>query len=204
MDKALFKLPILGTICNAIGHFPVFFTSAVEGEFKTDKDKNAKVDKDCDEHLNNGGWLCFFPEGQINKNPPVIQSFRYGGLKKAITWDARLIMFTSAGNTDVWPRKAQVGGLPGRVVYGAKALAPNGAKQLVEELKKKEKEGEEKKEDSVLLAEYGRDMMQKEYDALVDQRPSGIVSLLMSCAPAIVMYSAFGMMVYRKFLAPAA
>lgn len=201
MDKALFKIPVLGTICNSIGHFPVYFASAKEGEFKTDKDKNAVVDVMCDEHLSHGGWLCFFPEGQINKNPDEIQVFRYGGMKKALTFDARLILFTAVGNTTVWPRKAQVGGLPGRVAYGAKALAPKGSKALVEELRAKmsdsEKEEAKKKcpesPEACMLAEYARDVMQKEYEDLQTQKPSGVLSFLWWCVPAVALYTAFGM-----------
>jgi|Transcript_35311 1-acyl-sn-glycerol-3-phosphate acyltransferase len=200
MDQALFKLPILSTVCLSIGHFPVYFKGSAEGSFSTDKDKTKEVDLRVDEHLSGGGWLCFFPEGQINKNPDVIQVFRYGGMKKAIEKDARLLFFTAVGNTSVWPRKAQVGGLPGKVAYGVKAWAPRGAKALVAELREKCTEEEKSMPDEALLAKYGQLAMQKEYDELQKCKPSGVVSFLMSAAPALAFYLASGVGVCKMIL----
>jgi len=197
MDNKLFKLPILSTVCLSIGHFPVHFAKTAEGSFAVDTEKMAEVDQRVDAHLKEGGWLCFFPEGQVNKNPDVIQPFRYGGMKKALAWDARLVFFTSAGNTTVWPTKQQVGGFPGRVAYGAKALAPRGAKALVAEIREKCTEEENTKRDEELLSEYARRVMQKEYDELNKSKPSGVLSFLWSSAPALALYLTFGVGVSR-------
>ena len=60
MDAHLFNLPVLATICRAsagrcvvwvpgaVGHFPVYFTSAKNGVFAVDKEKNDEVDKRAD------------------------------------------------------------------------------------------------------------------------------------------------------------
>lgn len=168
MDNALFKLPILGTICRSIGHFPVYFKSTEDGVFKVDKEKNDAVDIQVNQHLDTGGWLCFFPEGQMNKDPDKLMAFRFGGMKKALDTDSRLIMFVSVGNTTVWPKKSKIGGLPGKVRYAVRVLAPDGAKAFVAELRKRTDLDEEDKamEDHVLLAKHAQIRMQAQYDKL--------------------------------------
>ena len=42
-------------------------------------------------------------------------AFRYGGMKKALEFDAHLFMFTTCGLDKIWPRWEQVGGFPGYV-----------------------------------------------------------------------------------------
>jgi len=86
--------------------------------------------------LSNHGWLCFFPEGQLNKNPDQLLPLRYGGFKKALDFDAKLMAFIAVGNAEVWPVKAAVGGFPGKVVYSAKVLTPNGCRAFAAELRK--------------------------------------------------------------------
>lgn len=201
MDKALFKLPILSTVCNSIGHFPVYFISAEDGKFTVDKEKTAKVDLDVDAHIKAGGWLCFFPEGQMNKEPDTILPFRYGGMKRALEFDARLQFFVSAGNTTVWPKKALIGGLPGRVRYSSKAVAPLGAKALLAELRSKCTPEQEQMKDEELLGTYLRDEMQKEYDLLKTSKPAGVGSFLLSSAPALAFYIVLGAGVVTKIRA---
>jgi len=168
MAGHLFKLPILATICRSVGHFPVYFTSDADGVFKVDKEKNELVDKKVNAHLDKGGWLCFFPEGQMNKNPDQILPFRYGGLKKALDYDASIAFFVSCGNTEVWPKKCKVGGFPGRVRYSFKSIAPDGAKAFVKKLRAQANLSEEdaKSEDHVLLGKHLHTLMQKQYDDL--------------------------------------
>eukprot|EP00441_Pelagodinium_beii_P006126 CAMPEP_0197689494 /NCGR_PEP_ID=MMETSP1338-20131121/106943_1 /TAXON_ID=43686 ORGANISM="Pelagodinium beii, Strain RCC1491" /NCGR_SAMPLE_ID=MMETSP1338 /ASSEMBLY_ACC=CAM_ASM_000754 /LENGTH=290 /DNA_ID=CAMNT_0043271835 /DNA_START=1 /DNA_END=873 /DNA_ORIENTATION=+ len=167
MDAGLFKMPILSTICLSIGHFPVYFMTSEEGKFTVDKEKNEIVDKRVNEHLHSGGWLCFFPEGQVNKEPDKLMAFRFGGMKKALEFDARLVAFVSVGNAKVWPKKAKIGGLPGRVRYSMKPLAPDGAKAFVQQLRKSDLSEEDKQmEDHVLLAKHLQIRMQTQYDSL--------------------------------------
>jgi len=167
MDHALFKMPILSTICRGCGHFPVYFKSTEEGKFTVDKEKNAEVDKLVDAHLSTGN-LCFFPEGQVNKDPDNIMSFRFGGMKKALDFDARLVLFVAAGNPNVWPKKAKFGGVPGRVNYGIKLMAPDGAKAYVAQLRSRDDLTTEDKAmaDYELMAKYLRLAMQQYYDEL--------------------------------------
>lgn len=169
MNNSLFKLPVLGTICRCVGHFSVHFKSAEEGKFKLDEEKMKITDQKVDRHLSNHGWLCFFPEGQLNKNPDQLLPLRYGGFKKALDFDAKLMAFIAVGNAEVWPVKAAVGGFPGKVVYSAKVLTPNGCRAFAAELRKQAKEKnpqEEPLEDQKLLANELQQVLQKEYDKL--------------------------------------
>merc|ERR1712232_798148 len=137
MKNDLFNLPLLGTICRCLGHFPVYFASAEDGKFTLDVNKMESVEKDVDTHLSTGGWLSFFPEGQLNKSPDKLLTLRYGGFKRALEFDAKLTSFVAHGNPKIWPAKAAVGGFPGRVYYSTKVLAPNGTRALAAELRKK-------------------------------------------------------------------
>lgn len=166
MDHHLFKLPVLSTICRAAGHFPVHFKSTEEGSFKVDNDKMELVDKAVDEHLSSGGWLCFFPEGQMNKTPDVILPLRYGGIKKALAFDARLTCFISHGNPKVWPKKAPVGGFPGTIRYNVLSVAPDGVKAYVTQIRQEDIPEERELSDHELLAQRIQKLMQQEYDAL--------------------------------------
>ena len=168
MDAHLFNLPVLATICRAVGHFPVYFTSAKNGVFVVDKERNEEVDKRVDQFLKEGGWLCFYPEGQRNKAPDELLPFRYGGMKKALEFDARLISLICHNVHSVWPHKAQMGGFPGTVRISSRRLAPDGVKALVKELRADPNLPQEEKdvEDHVLLAKHLQREMQKQYDEL--------------------------------------
>lgn len=169
MDAALFKLPILSTICKTVGHFPVYFTAAgTDGKFTVDKEKNAVVDLSVDEHLKSGGWLCFFPEGQMNTTPDTLMTFRYGGMKKALDYDSRLVAFVSCGNTAVWPKKAKIGGFPGYVKHSMRPIAPDGCRAFVAQIRAQPDLPAEDRDsaDYELLAKYARVKMQQQYDEL--------------------------------------
>ncbi|CAE7449780.1 unnamed protein product [Symbiodinium pilosum] len=168
MDAHLFELPLLSTICRSVGHFPVYFMSDASGVFKVDKEKNEKIDLEVDKHLQTGGWLCFYPEGQVNREPEQLLPFRYGGMKKALDFDARMISVVCWGNAKVWPRKMQIGGFPGSVKISCRQLAPDGVKALVKQLRDCEDTPAEDKEseDHVLLARHLQRVMQKQYDDL--------------------------------------
>jgi len=172
MDSALFKLPILATVCLCVGHFPVYFTSGDDGVFKVDTERMKKVDEKVDAHLRSGGpggapgWLCFFPEGQVNKTPDKILPFRYGGMKKALDFDARIVTFVCVGNQTVWPKKAQVGGFPGEVVYGTKPIALDGCKAMVAKARAEGLAEEKDLQDHEILARRAHTVMQAQYDEM--------------------------------------
>lgn len=67
-----------GYVCEAVGHFPVFFTGAKSGDFTVDKEAQARVTGELDSFIGSGGGLCIFPEGQLNSNPRTLQQFRRG------------------------------------------------------------------------------------------------------------------------------
>jgi len=169
----LLDFPLLGAIVRGMGHFSVWFTSSENGVFSVDKVKMAEVEKRCDEHLQNGGLLALFPEGQMNKTPDTLNPFRYGSFKKALDYDASLWMMTQYGCATVWPKKAAFGGFPGEITYDLQVLAPNGARKLAAELKAKLPKSEADIPDEQLLSEYARKEMQKAYDALKAKAQAG-------------------------------
>ena len=73
----------------------------------------------------------------MNGNPKEIRSIRYGGMQKALDYDAIIWIFMTNGNHVLWPRKSQIGGLPGYGQYTMKELAPIGCRELVKNKKKK-------------------------------------------------------------------
>lgn len=165
MGAHLLKLPLLSTIVRACGHFPVYFTSGEDGKFSVDREKMGQVDKLVDNHIDAGGLLCFFPEGQMNGNPDTLMPFRYGGMKKALEIDAKLWYFVTHGNDKVWPRKAQVGGFPGGVQYSIDSIAPEGCQALVSQLKAKDPKLKNVADYEVLAKHCGV-VMQAEYDVM--------------------------------------
>ena len=166
MSAHLFKLPVLSTICRACGHFSVDFKGSGDTDFSVDKDKMKITQGLVDNHIENGGLLCFFPEGAMNKDPTRIMPVRYGGMKKALQFDAKLYVFVTNGCHVIWPRKAQIGGNPGIANYTIRCIAPNGARALVDELRKKK--GNKEKEGYALLSEHIQRIMQETWDGLLE------------------------------------
>ena len=68
----LLNMPILGTIIRSMGHFPVAFKGKADGDFSVDREKMAQIQTRVDNHIQSGGMLSFFPEGQVNSNPAEI------------------------------------------------------------------------------------------------------------------------------------
>jgi 1-acyl-sn-glycerol-3-phosphate acyltransferase len=161
MKQALMDIPILGSLSRCCEHFLVPYVNS--DEFKVHAEKMQAVDDLVDAHVAAGGWLCFFPEGQLNKNPSVIQEIRHGGMKRAIKFDAIVISFVCTGNEQVWPLKAAVGGFPARVHWSLKTLAPDGTKALMESL---QKDAASDKPDYEVLAEYVQRFFQTQYNDL--------------------------------------
>lgn len=168
MDSGLFKLPLLGTVCRSIGHFPVYFKSAEDGKFSVDKEKNAAVGARVDEHLAGGGWLCLYPEGQMNKDPDQLLVFRLGSMQKALDFDARVAFCVFHNCQGTWGRRSKAGGMPATVRHSTRFVAPDGVRTYVAAIRERsDLPGEEKDmSDAELLAKYLRIQMQSQYDEL--------------------------------------
>jgi 1-acyl-sn-glycerol-3-phosphate acyltransferase len=172
MSAHLFKLPVLSTICRACGHFSVDFKGSGDTDFRVDKEKMEKTQQRVDEHIENGGLLCFFPEGAMNKDPTQIMPVRYGGMKKALQFDAKVYVFVTNGCHAVWPRKAQISGRPGVANYTIHCVAPEGARALAGKLR--QQPGNEKKEDYEVLSLHVREVMQGCWDNILDGSSSSV------------------------------
>jgi len=177
MAGHLFSFPILSTIGKSVGHFPVYFASDEDGVFKVDAKKMEPVEKRVDSYLQGGGWLSFFPEGQVNKNPEKIMPFRFGGMKKAIEYDARIVQMVFRGNEQVWPRKCQVGGFPGKVRYSMRPIAPDGARAFVQMARAEGAKEEVDIPDHAILAKRGQQLMQEQYEALAEDKQGALSKL---------------------------
>lgn len=66
-------------------------------------------------HVESGGGLSLFPEGKINRNPGTICPFRRGTFSLIEEMDMSVVVLTTVGCNDAWPRDSAVGGLPSRV-----------------------------------------------------------------------------------------
>jgi len=164
MGSHLYKLPLLGAICKAAGHFPVHFASSTSGNFKVDKEKMKQVEIDVTKHVDAGGVLALYPEGQMNGNPAGgLLPFRYGAFRRALDCDARLWALVTVGHDLVWPRKAQVGGFPAKTGLDFQPVAPNGVRALVKDIRA---EINDERPDHVLLAEHVHAMMQTQHNYL--------------------------------------
>lgn len=165
MADHLYNLPVLGYICKAVGHFPVHFTSDEEGVFKADQEKQKHVEAKVDAFMSNGGFMSIYPEGQVNKNPDTILTFRYGGMKRMLERDARICILVYHGNPKVWPKKALISGKPGKIVYGGRVIAPDGCNAYVKAIREAGlAEDEKDMEDHALLGKRLQTIMQEMYD----------------------------------------
>ena len=176
MSTALMKIPILNTICNCIGHFQIHFKSAEKNNFSVDKEKMDIIDRSVNKHIEDGGYLTFFPEGQINYEPDKILSFRYGGMKKAIQYDVPIWNLVSYGNEKVCltKKKLPLSGFPGKINVGFRPVAPEGCIKKIKEIKDNidtykhifKDSNVNELEDYEILAIYCQFEMQNQYDEL--------------------------------------
>eukprot|EP00928_Gymnodinium_smaydae_P048618 TRINITY_DN32517_c0_g1_i1.p1 TRINITY_DN32517_c0_g1~~TRINITY_DN32517_c0_g1_i1.p1 ORF type:complete len:310 (+),score=65.68 TRINITY_DN32517_c0_g1_i1:89-1018(+) len=178
MGNFLFKIPILSTICHSVGHFPVYFSSSELGVFKVDNERMAAVEKAVDKHMEDGGFMTYFPEGQVNKKTPdTILDFRYGGMKKALECNARIAFVVMYGNPKVWPANAQVSGRSGVIRWAADVVAADGCQAYVKKLREAGlPEDERELPDHAIMAKYMRNHMQKIYDKLKAEATGGRIA----------------------------
>eukprot|EP00457_Paulinella_chromatophora_P013342 gb/GEZN01013632.1/.p1 GENE.gb/GEZN01013632.1/~~gb/GEZN01013632.1/.p1 ORF type:complete len:293 (-),score=22.16 gb/GEZN01013632.1/:124-906(-) len=114
VQSGLLEIPIFGSIIKMAGHFPVYFQNrSSEGAFQTDKEKMEAVKKDIDQFLVDGGTLCLYPEGQVNrKNPRELQEFRYGTFDIARKHNLPIYAYVAINAEHCWPSKAFFCGFP--------------------------------------------------------------------------------------------
>jgi len=112
MNYKLFNLPVFGSLCKMIGHYPVYFKAETHGSFSVDQEKMAPVMEDAANHLTSGGTLSVFPEGQISKDPSTLQSFRRGSFAMAKKHKLKITGMIMHGCADCWAKAAPMGGDP--------------------------------------------------------------------------------------------
>lgn len=121
MKSSLRKIPIFGGVFDRVGHFPVYFKSDEDGNFQVDKERQAAVQVDVNEHLRNGGNIIVFPEGAVNRTPLTLQPFRFGTFATIFEHRLPLYYMVAVGNEKTWPATAACGGDPAdiHVRFGA-------------------------------------------------------------------------------------
>lgn len=115
MKAELMKMPFFGTISECCGHFAVHFKFQEMGNFSVDKSAQKVITARMTEFIKKGGGIVVYPEGQVSKNPPILQDFRRGSFKFHL--EHKLPMFCVL-QTDVhisWPRAATFGGRPATI-----------------------------------------------------------------------------------------
>mmetsp|Transcript_15245 Transcript_15245/g.23083 ORF Transcript_15245/g.23083 Transcript_15245/m.23083 type:complete len:350 (+) Transcript_15245:169-1218(+) len=133
MTAGLFGIPLWGEMCRLLGHFPVHSYTNKKGsigdplgnsnhdDFSIDKKKQADETKRMEEYVARGGNLLVFPEGTINrqirKRQPLtsLQPFRFGSFSFGMKHKMHSIGIAACGCHIVWPWKAIIGGLPGKI-----------------------------------------------------------------------------------------
>jgi 1-acyl-sn-glycerol-3-phosphate acyltransferase len=116
--STLFNLPVFGHILRACGHFPVYFAKETMGDFSVDRDAQERVQKLVEDHVEEGGGLSLFPEGQINRaNSRYLQNFRRGSLQLARKKNMQIWGFLHSGVDKIWPASEAIGGVPGTIRF---------------------------------------------------------------------------------------
>ena len=89
------------------GHFPVHFNSSKLGSFSVDKEAQAEVQAQMEAHIDAGGAISLFPEGQVNRaDYRTLQSFRRGSMaiaKNLVGRGGAVYGFLMVGVTEAWP-----------------------------------------------------------------------------------------------------
>mmetsp|Transcript_48113 Transcript_48113/g.148506 ORF Transcript_48113/g.148506 Transcript_48113/m.148506 type:complete len:190 (-) Transcript_48113:169-738(-) len=116
VSSHLLKMPLLGTIVEAMGHLAVPFKSGENGKFEVDKERMAERMREFEEHVAAGGLAGWYPEGTMNRgNTEEVQLFRAGGFALAVHLDVEVWCVAFHGNAVCWPAAAAVGGRPARI-----------------------------------------------------------------------------------------
>jgi len=109
LKASLYDIPFFGGICKMTGHFPVWFKSGESGSFSVDRTKQDRVMEEVEAHVKSGGTLCLFPEGQINRTPAQLQSFRRGSFLIASKYQLPVWGCVIKGCDKLWPRAGYPG-----------------------------------------------------------------------------------------------
>eukprot|EP00758_Cryptobia_borreli_P018551 Tbor_TRINITY_DN702_c0_g1::TRINITY_DN702_c0_g1_i1::g.3363::m.3363/K00655/plsC; 1-acyl-sn-glycerol-3-phosphate acyltransferase len=161
IKASLHKIPIFGGVFNRVGHFPVYFESNNEGAFAVDTDRQINVQKKIHDHLARGGGIALFPEGQLNRNPEQLLSFRRGSFVILIEKKLPIYYAVMINNEKVWPPTSLAGeGAPAHLVLSLGKIEVD----------------YEKETDATALSIKCRDIMQSEVDRLKSKYKASSIS----------------------------
>lgn len=153
--RSLWNIPLLGMVIRACGHFPVYFNSEDSLSFSVDKEKQMAVTAQTEKFLANGGILCFFPEGALNRTPETLKDFRYGTFNLIVKQQLPIQYMVCLGCNEVWDPVMK--GIPG---FPADLLFFLGKYEY------------DKNAEPMVVAKGLREVMQKQLDAMIYARKS--------------------------------
>jgi 1-acyl-sn-glycerol-3-phosphate acyltransferase len=118
--SSLAQIPLWGATYARRNDSAVHFTSS--DKFTTDKEKQERETQLLREWVTvHDGTVALFPEGQLNKDPLVIQPIRRGMIKFAIENEMPVWICVQLGSHETWPLDAKgVGGYPADIFYDVK------------------------------------------------------------------------------------
>eukprot|EP01062_Namystynia_karyoxenos_P033704 TRINITY_DN2476_c0_g1_i1.p1 TRINITY_DN2476_c0_g1~~TRINITY_DN2476_c0_g1_i1.p1 ORF type:complete len:336 (+),score=96.39 TRINITY_DN2476_c0_g1_i1:79-1086(+) len=161
----LLELPVGGTVFRLCGHFPVYYKRDDDGAWAVDQEKQKPVTEAVDGFLSGSrepaaGYLGYYPEGALNKNPGVLQPFRYGAFEWALRHQLPVWAFVMVGCEESWPTAGGAGaaGSPADIDVALVELVGD-PQQLPEEQRSK-----------AALAELCRERMQCAIDEILEKR----------------------------------
>jgi len=134
LKASLLKLPLFGAINRRCNHFPVYFNSKEQNNFGVDKDRQAEVAAKVEKHIGFGGVIALYPEGQLNRNPKIIQEFRRGSFATALKHQMQIFGMITYGCEDAWPLPVALGGFPSTIYVKNVKLGDASEGKTVEEL----------------------------------------------------------------------
>lgn len=157
VSSHLFKMPVLRTIVEAMGHLAVpFKADGAGGGMELDKDLMAIRQAELAEHIRNGGIGGWYPEGIMNKGPCTqVGQFRAGGFAIAAIEDVEIWCVAFCGNNVCWPGKAAVGGRPATIGVDIFKLCSSSKEMLANSGVTDQRQG------SIFLADLAQSEVQK-------------------------------------------
>jgi hypothetical protein len=161
------KLPIMGLIAKTMLHLAVPFKddSGASKSFQVDKEKLAVAMEEYEQHLKNGHFCAWYPEGQVNRGDCTqLQTFRAGGYGIAIRNDIEMWCVTFCGNAIVWPYREPIGGMPARVGAKVWCLCDSTKEWLA-----KNAPGKIERDAELFFADHTKDLLQSELNTLVSK-----------------------------------
>lgn len=161
VSEHLLKIPAIGTITAAMGHFSVSFKNNTG--VSTDKEQVAVSMKKMEDYVTSGGYAAWYPEGKMAFGPNFheLSQYRAGGFRLCCKQDVEIWCCAITGNYHCWSRYASVGGKPSKLGLSFFRLCES-SKDMLKVVQGDIDAG------SKLLANAAQELTQKEVNSLIE------------------------------------